>query len=580
MLTRDDQQNTANRMISIAIMCLVLSAADAAKSPPHILFILVDDVGWADTSLLGSHQIPTPNMDALAANGALLSQYYTQPTCTPSRASLLTGAYPIRLGLQHDVLLPAESGGIDLSVPTIAEQLQKLGYRTHAVGKWHLGYSNASYTPTGRGFDTFFGSYNTCKYYFGHTFNFLNICGTDFWENETMTRENEDAYNTELLTDHAINVIARHDASKPLFMYLSTLAAHGQTAELVTTAPERNLAKFPHIGDRNRTLFAGTMDALDESVGRVVEALHEHDMLSNSVVVLASDNGGIPWGVFSNTGSNWPLRGVKGTLWEGGIRVPALVWSPHVERTVVSNLVHVVDWLPTLYSAAGGLVSDLGVIDGFNLWPELSGTKDASLESSWPRHEFLVNADPESGLSAYRDGDYKLVSVTMPAEGSILDPFREPGLQRHVPTPGGKLHPDGKEDAAKYLDSLMTSSLAWKILEKFYGRENAVPLGWRRQANAVRCSPNNSSWSVPGIEDLREGNYLFDVARDPCELNNLASEEPLVVARLSEKLKAYEAAAMPPKKHEVDPNGMPHVNDCVWARWEERAQMPKSACSC
>ncbi|KAK8758682.1 hypothetical protein V5799_003687 [Amblyomma americanum] len=142
----------------------------------------------------------------------------------------------------------------------------------------------------------------------------------------------------------------------PLFMYLATLAAHGQADNMTADAPESNLEKFSYIGDRNRTLLAGAVDVLDESVGRVIEALHKRRMLANSVVVFTSDNGGMPWGTYSNTGSNWPLRGTKGTLWEGGIRVPAVVWSPLLKpgsRVVVPGMMHVVDWLPTLYSAAG-----------------------------------------------------------------------------------------------------------------------------------------------------------------------------------------------------------------------------------
>ncbi|XP_077547832.1 arylsulfatase B-like [Haemaphysalis longicornis] len=384
--------------------------------------IAVCTQGWADTSLVGSSQIPTPNLDALAANGRLLSQYYTLPQCTPSRSALMTGLYPIRLGLQFNVYAPSEQGGLNLSVPTLAERLKSLGYQTHALGKWHLGYSSIVYTPRRRGFDTFFGSYNEATNYFNPLYSFYNHCGVDLWDNEDPVRDTDGAYSTHLLAGRAIDIISNHDSSKPLFMYLSTIAAHGQTHQLPTEAPERNLAKFPYIGNRKRTLLAGTVDVVDESIGRVVKALYDRGMLSNSLIVFTSDNGGHPSGIFSNGGSNWPLRGAKATLWEGAIRVPAVVWSPLLPRNkdqgvVQPQLAHVVDWLPTLYSAAGeyserpvngtgGRVSDLGSIDGVNLWPALSTPYSSSEGPMWPRREFLVNANSVNGISGYRDGDY------------------------------------------------------------------------------------------------------------------------------------------------------------------------------
>lgn len=569
-------------MILLHVLCLALPAVYAAKNPPHIIYIMADDAGWADTSLVGSRQIPTPNVDALAAHGVLLSQHYTLQTCTPSRAALLTGLYPMRMGLQHAVLIPAERGGMDPSVPTMAERLKDLGYATHALGKWHLGYCCTDYLPTRRGFDTFYGYYNTAKYYFMPMLNFYTICGLDYWDNETLAADVEGVYDTDLVTDRAVDIISSHNLDKPLFMYVAPLAVHGQTTTLTTDAPQKNLAKFPYIGDHNRTLLAGTVDALDEAVGRIVAALHQRRMLANSVLVFTSDNGGIPWGVFSNTGSNWPLRGTKGTMWEGGIRLPAVVWSPLLvpgSRVVVPKPMHLVDWLPTLYSAAGGCVKDLGDIDGIDLWPALSAAKSSN-DKVWPRREFLINFDTDSGLSAYRDGNYKLVAITDPKNPSARYPFDEPGLQRNVPTPGGMPPDHCGENATERLNILMTSSLAWKTLKDFYGDDSsclaaALPSNWREQA-AVRCE----TASIPDIEELREGNYLFNIKRDPCESTNLAQRLPLVVARLSKKLNSYAPSMKPPGNMTMDPAGLPYVNDCVWAPWVDRMQTPNQSCPC
>ncbi|XP_070395231.1 arylsulfatase B-like isoform X2 [Dermacentor albipictus] len=324
----------------------------------------------------------------------------------------------------------------------------------------------------------------------------------------------------------------------------------------------------------------GAVDALDESVGRIVEALHRRCMLGNSFIVFTSDNGDMPWGTFSNTGSNWPLRGVKGTLWEGGVRVPALVWSPLLEpgsRVVMSRPVHLIDWLPTLYSAAGGRVRDLGTIDGLDLWPALSKAKSESA-AIWPRKEFLINTDSTAGLAAYRDGNYKLVVITN-RTSQTPNPFGADELQQHVPTPGGMPGFENEDAAVEHLDRLMKSSQAWKTLTKLLGRGGGlkVPSDWREKAT-VRCSREDPH--LPGVELHGEGQYLFDIERDPCELNNLASRRPLVVDRLSSKLKPYTEAALPPLKMKVDPTGLPYVNDCVWAPWKDVAQTANRSCPC
>lgn len=568
------------RMIPLLITCLVIPlAAGVARRPPNIIFILADDVGWADTSLVGSHQIPTPNIDALAANGVLLDQYYTLPLCTPSRAALMTGFYPTRLGLQHHVLIPGEKGGLPLGIATMAERLRGLGYRTHALGKWNLGYSRAEYTPIRRGFQTFFGSYNVARNYFSPLLNFEGKCGLDLWDNDKPVLSTAGLYDTHMLTDRAIDIISRHDTDEPMFMYLSPLAAHAETEERPTAAPKRNVAKFPHIRDRRRRLLAGTMDALDESVGRIIHALYKRGMLSNSVVVFTSDNGAIPRGIYSNAGSNWPLRGVKGTLWEGGIRVPALVWSPLLRPELVQQPMHVVDWLPTLYSAAGGCVSDLGAIDGVDLWPALTAPGHTSAKY-WPRKEFLVNVDLQSGISAYRDGPYKLVAITEPAGLTSRTPFRKPDQQGHVPIPGGtpRLSAEESDAVDVYLDSLMRSSLTWRTLRNFYWGYVRYHFQWRQHAR-VWCGSANAS-SVSGLRQLRQGYYLFNLSTDPCELHSLASQLPEVVARLARKLEWYAVTSVPAKKHVLDPRGLPRSNDCLWARWEDEEQSADRTCAC
>ncbi|KAL3189372.1 hypothetical protein MRX96_002688 [Rhipicephalus microplus] len=534
-------------MILILLAFVTPSTVLTIEKPPNMVFILADDVGWADTSLVGGYQIPTPNLDALAANGLLLTQHYTMQTCTPSRAALLTGLYPIRMGMQRDVLLPAQPGGMNLSVPTLAERLKDLGYKTHALGKWHLGYSSIDYTPTRRGFDTFFGYYNTAKYYYFPGLNFDNRCGRDYWDDEQLVTDADGVYDTDLITNRAVDIISKHDTDKPLFMYMASLAAHGETMTRTTDAPERNLAKFPYIGDRNRTLLAGTVDALDEAVGRIVKALHSRGMLANSVVVFASDNGG----------------NAVGHVLEHGLQLAVARRQGYA--------------LGRRHPRAGdcGNVSDLGTIDGLDLWPALSTAKSGRT-SAWPRSEFLINMDTASGVSGYRDGNHKLLVFTS-SKSNRTNPFNDKALQKHIPVPGGMPEFESEAAAEEYLDLLMKSSLTWKTLEELYVDAPCLAGAldsWRVKA-AVRCSPQQSGFNPRG-----EGRYLFDIESDPCELNDLSSTLPSVADRLSKKLESYTGAVVPPKPLIMDPMGYPSFNDCVWAPWEHAAQTTNRSCPC
>ncbi|KAM7315647.1 arylsulfatase B-like [Ixodes scapularis] len=192
---------------------------------------------------------------------------------------------------------------------------------------------------------------------------------------------------------------------KPFFCYFSHQAVHSALMKDPFQAPERNLLKFPYIGETNRTVYAGMLDALDESIGRVVEVLRNAGMLGDTIIAFSSDNGGSPFGLFSNRGFNWPLRGAKANLWEGGVRVPAFVWSSKFLKKprVSDQLMHISDWLPTLYSAAGGDVSNLGSMDGIDMWRYLT------LGFGSPRKEVLLTIDPKNNLAALRYKNYKLV---------------------------------------------------------------------------------------------------------------------------------------------------------------------------
>ncbi|KAM7305579.1 putative arylsulfatase B precursor [Ixodes scapularis] len=297
-------------LLFFALAAMLLASRRSPVRQPHIVFILADDMGWNDVSYNGCPQIRTPNIDALAWNGIRLQRYYTQHMCTPSRAALMTGRYPIHTGMQHFVILQMEPRGLPLKFKLLPQWLGDLGYVSQMLGKWHLGFYKKEYTPTMRGFQKHIGSWGTFVDYYSH----------------------------------------------PLFLYLAHLAPHVANRNDPLQAPKKYSDKYHDIGHWNRTLYAGMVSALDESVGAVVEALGKRGMLSDTVLVFSSDNGGDTNGENPNYASSWPFKGQKRTLWEGGIHVPGFIWSPlfsGMRGFDYNNIFHISDWLPTLYQLAG-----------------------------------------------------------------------------------------------------------------------------------------------------------------------------------------------------------------------------------
>ncbi|XP_049270278.1 arylsulfatase I [Rhipicephalus sanguineus] len=486
-------------LVLLIFGCVTWTVGAYKKSdPPNIVFILADDLGWADVSMHGSAQIPTPNIDALASTGMVLNNYYVQPLCSPSRAALMSGLYAIHTGFQEGAILPGVPAGLSLNVKIMPEYLKDLGYETHILGKWHIGYFNLNYTPTYRGFDSFCGLHTGPDDYYSHILE---------W---------------------------------PLFLYLAHQATHGGINPTPLQAPGGNVAKFPYIGEPDRTIYAGMVDALDQSVGAVLEALEAESMLENTIIVFSSDNGGSPTGFLANYGFNWPLRGAKGTLWEGGVRASAFVWSPRLRHggKVSQQLMHITDWLPTLYSAAGGDVKRLGPLDGVDMWHSLVVGKPS------PRTEILLNIDENTRTAALRHRDFKLVvgcTRTLDAR------FEIPG--------GSRPYAD--------LDVLLKQSKAAAVLRRFYGKKPVFKHvdKWRRQAT-IECDPSRHVNFASGGTY-----YLFNIADDPCEQRNLAEERPDVLSMLLKKLSAYNETVVPPVTTMADPRSYPDQHNGIWAPW-------------
>ncbi|KAH7965854.1 hypothetical protein HPB49_011478 [Dermacentor silvarum] len=499
-----------------------LPTARCAKTKPHIVFFLADDVGWGDVSFHGSSQIPTPNLDALAADGIILNNYYVQPYCTPSRSALLTGLYPIRTGMQGVPIDIPQPWGLPTDVRILPQYLKEFGYETHLVGKWHLGSYKDSLTPTCRGFDSFYGFYYGEEDYYTHTLSYVR-------------------------KPHRSRFLAEQGTRLPLLLVVSYQAAHSTVDPDHLQAPEENIAKFPYIGEKNRTFYAGMVDTLDQSVGQVFKALGDAGMLENTVIAFSSDNGGAPWGNHNSRGYNWPLRGAKGTLWEGGTRAAAFVWSPLLafRRRVSSQLMHITDWLPTVQvtqsqrSLSGGDAAKIAELDGYDMWRPLS----YGLPS--PRTELLYNYDYTFPMSsALRNSRYKLVQD---GSGRFIDRYNVPGGSR----------------PCNDLDSLLYQSTVAGVLRNIYKKDNlAFRRGWRQRATLTcgkaRATNFFSNTSV----------YLFDIVTDPCEFNNLASTLPNVVASLKKRLEAFGAAAVPVRMNRtIDPNSFPENHGGTWAPW-------------
>ncbi|XP_071529459.1 arylsulfatase B-like [Panulirus ornatus] len=408
------------------------TAPPPTTRPPHIIIMVADDLGWNDVSWHNS-QVVTPHLEALARSGVLLEQSYVQPICTPTRSALLAGRYPFTIGRQHGVLRPCEPTGLDLNLTLLPQSLKAAGYSTHAVGKWHLGFCDWAYTPTKRGFDTFYGYYNGAEDYYSHERSDLfdprmdqcyepetEHCSRtpqtpgdggrewlDLRNNTVPDHSKKGVYSTYVFASYVEDLLSSRSSEEPMFLYLAFQSVHAPLQ-----VPAKYTKPYKHIHHHDRRTYLGMVGAMDEAVGRVVAALKASGHYNNSVIVFTTDNGG-PTGHGAN---NWPLRGHKTTLWEGGTRGSAFIHSPLLPNpgTVSHQLMHVTDWYRTLVGVAGGVVPrDTG---GMDQWAAVTGAAPS------PRTHMVYNVDNTTAFKAgVRLGDYKLL-VGDPGNGDWTPP--------------------------------------------------------------------------------------------------------------------------------------------------------------
>lgn len=365
-----------------------LAAGAAEEAPrPNIVFLLADDLGWADVGFHGS-EIKTPNIDRLAAAGARLESFYALPVCTPTRCALMTGRHPIRYGRQFNVLRPGSRVGLSLDERLLPEALRDAGYATALVGKWHLGDFEEAYLPHRRGFDHTYGL-RPDQRRMSH-----RLSGGDDLQRDGRPCADE-GWLTPLLAREAVRLIERRDAHKPFFLYVAFHAPHTPLE-----CPPECSKPYAHLGP-TRGVYAGMVAEMDEAVGRIVAAVESQGLRTNTFFVFASDNGGLT--TKGDIARNTPLRAGKGSLYEGGVRVAACAtWDGRIPAgSVVRAPLHMVDWYPTLLRLAGA-PSDRGKpLDGCDAWPAIARGAPS------PHDAMLLNTVGRTG--AIRCGDWKLV---------------------------------------------------------------------------------------------------------------------------------------------------------------------------
>ncbi len=363
----------------------------AAATKPNIVYFLIDDMGYADAGFNGCTDIKTPNFDKFAKEGAVLDCLYGQPVCSPTRACLMTGRYPVRTGVYNVVQYrQPQPWSLPLSERTLAQTLHAAGYTTAISGKWHLGEDSPAHLPTRRGFDHEYGFMG------GGINSFLKATdkkAADWYRDDQKIEES--GYSMHLIAREACRLIREQPADKPLFLYVTPNSVH--TPWL---SPEEYQKPYAHLPERRKQL-AGMTAAADEAFGQIMTALREKGMADNTLVIFSSDNGGTSW---DGTARNDPLRGGKSDIYEGGFRLGSFVWWPGKIPAGgrIKEPMHVVDWYPTLAKLAGSTAAPQLPLDGKNIWPVLA-------QGAKTPHDEILLIGSRPGQRAIRMGDWKLL---------------------------------------------------------------------------------------------------------------------------------------------------------------------------
>ena len=487
---------------------------------PNIVIIVADDLGYNDVGFRGSIAL-TPNIDRLANKSVILENHIVAASCSPTRAALMTGRYPIRTGFWKGNIKAGEEFGLGLDETLLPEMLKTNGYSTHGVGKWHLGMHTWEHTPAKRGFDTWFGLYNCQQTYFSHLFAGL----TDFRENyydangnlvDDIRNDLTGQYNTYLFTDKSVELIQNHNQSNPLFLYLAYTAPH-----VPHQASQKDVNRFASHIPKNtldraeRKNYTTQISVMDEGIGKVIDTLILKGMMDNTVLLFTSDNGA------DHFGSNYPLRGGKRSHLEGGVRAVSFVYSPLLEKSgyTNTNLHHVTDWYATFQKLAGDNPKKHSKpqlpIDGVDIWRSISNNESC-------RDEILYELrDPSKRL------DWLGRNALESAEKYPIN----------LTTFETKFH---KKTKHKFSDDAQDFfAIRWKNWKLLVGTGMAL-LGWtsesgQRDEYKKFLSYKGEMHSV----SIVSGTFLFDLSTDAREENNVADKHPDIVMKLMDKKQGY-----------------------------------------
>ena len=408
-------------VLAAAVALMALAGWAAPPGPgarPNILLIVSDDQGWPDLGCLGYKPIQTPHLDRLAREGVCLTNFYvTWPACTPSRGSILTGRHPLRNGLydmiRNDMVnyghrytereyavSPEMTLGLDVREKTLGDLMRGAGYRCGVVGKWDMGQARR-FLPLQRGFDFFYGHGNNGIDYYTHERYGIH----SMFSGNQRTKADQGVYATDLFRREALRFIDQ--SPQPWFLYLCFNAPHGASrfgpdperprARVGVQAPPEYVARYGDSGlPENLQRYYAAVTCMDAAIGAILDHLNAQGQLDHTLVIFLSDNGG------SGNGGNAPLRGGKGTLWEGGLRVPFLArWPGHIPPgTVRDDFLTTLELFPTLAAVAQALLPQGVTLDGFDMLPVLAG------KTSSPRQAMFWEY---RGEKAARVGNWKWI---------------------------------------------------------------------------------------------------------------------------------------------------------------------------
>ena len=394
----------AHSVVKFIALLTVISLSVAVSVPPpvkpNIVFVLVDDWGFSEIGFRNP-LVKTPNFDELAKTGLVLNRHYVYMYCSPSRASLLTGRWPHHV---HQWNIPSSSPlGLNINMTLLPAKLKQAGYSTHMVGKWHEGFFDPAFLPVNRGFDTSSGFLSGGEDHMTEKIE----CAIDFWKNKTPDTRNG-TYDAYSYRNDLTDIVKQHDTSKPFFLYLPLHNVHAPfqaPQEWIELYPEGSTCDFRHT-------FQAMVSVADNVTGTVVQLLKERDMWDNTIMVVSADNGGAPC-----ASSNYPLKGAKITMFEGGVRSLAFANGgalPDSMRGKTSEgFIHIADWYPTFCKMAGVDPSDSGPgkfpVDGLDIWPIISGENDTT-----PHEEIVLGYNfslttRDKATGAIIVGEYKLI---------------------------------------------------------------------------------------------------------------------------------------------------------------------------